>query len=82
MKPIIPHTPPRAPSPEPEAVLRFGDIEIRLGLSYLHHLIVCQGWGDRMSNYRPADMVMADAMTQIEKTMWEEIDRQRAEVKP
>lgn len=75
---IVPFTPPRALSPEPEAILRFGDIEIRLGLTYLHHLRNCQGWGDRkctVPEYVIGDRTMEDAMQQIERAMWAEIDK-------
>lgn len=73
--PIVPFTPPLAPSPEPEAILRFGDIEIRLGLTYLHHLVNCQGWGDPGSSYHCADRVMQKAVRQILCAMGAEIDR-------
>lgn len=67
---------PAASHPEPEAVLRFGDIEVRLTLTYLHHLRNCQGWGDRSINnlYCDADLEMAQAMEMIERAMWKETD--------
>lgn len=77
---IVPFTPPRAPSPEPQAILRFGDLEIRLGLTYLHHLVTCKGWGDlagTVEAYREGDRVMADAMHLVERAMWEQIEAER-----
>ncbi len=78
MSVIIPFTPPRAPEPEPEAIVRFGDVEIRIGLTYLQHLILCGGWSDpgcTVEAYRDGDRVMADGMEQIQRAMWAEIDR-------
>lgn len=75
---IVPFTPPRSATPEPEAVLRFGDIEIRIGLTYLHHLRNCQGWGDRRTTspeFFAGDRIMDDAMEQIERAMWAAIDK-------
>jgi hypothetical protein len=71
---LVPHTPPRAPEPEPEAILRFGDIEIKIGLTFLHHLRDCRGWGDTQSIYASGDKVMGDGMEMIEKAMWAAID--------
>lgn len=67
----------RAPKPEPEAVLRFGDVEVRITLTYLHHLRNCQGWGDKETTdvFRAADEEMSKAMEAIEKAMWTESDR-------
>lgn len=78
-EPIVPFTPPQAPEPEPQAVLKFGDVEIRLGLTYLHHLRNCEGWGDRHPNnvYFNADRTMDDAMGKIERAMWKAIDEGR-----
>lgn len=76
---IVPFTPPRASTPEPEAILKFGDIEVRLGLTYLHHLWLCNGWGDRQCTSRPfveGDLVMQDAIGQIERAMWAQIARE------
>ena len=74
---IVPFTPTRLASPEPEAEIRFGGVTIRLGLCYLHHLVNCQGWGDRQSSYREADRVMGDAMNAIQREMWAQVDRER-----
>lgn len=77
-EPIVPFRAPRAPTPEPEAVLRFGAIEVRLSLTYLHHLRNCKGWqGDPGDFFDEADVKMNDAMQQIEQEMWREIDRGR-----
>jgi hypothetical protein len=72
-------TPFKAPhAPEPEAVLTFGDIEIRLTLTYLHHLRNCQGWGDKHANntMRAADNVMELGMQDIERAMWASTDEE------
>ncbi len=76
--PIVPFTPPQQTSPEPEAILHFGDIEIRLGLTYLHHLRNCQGWGNRRTTspeFFAGDRVMDSAMEKIEIAMWAAIDK-------
>lgn len=81
MTSITPFKAPRAPEPEPEAVLKFGDIEIRLTLTYLHHLRNCQGWGDRTypsdGGYGDANRTMDQTMQLIEQEMWKEIDRRK-----
>jgi hypothetical protein len=72
---IVPFVAPHAPIPEQAAVLTFGNISIRLTLTYLHHLRNCQGWGDRDGDavFRAADAVMADAMTEIERAMLDQV---------
>lgn len=77
--PIVPFAPPLQTSPEPEAILRFGDIEIRLGLTYLHHLRNCQGWGDRRTSpeFFTGDRIMDSAMEKIEIAMWAAINKAR-----
>ncbi len=77
---IVPFRAPGAPEPEPEAVLRFGDVEIRLTLTYLHHLVACQGWGDRASSYADADRAMSESMKLIEVDMWARIDAEHARI--
>lgn len=75
MPEIIPFMAPQAPKTEPEAILQFGDIKIRLTLTYLHHLRNCQGWGDRHPNncFFDGDLKMRDAMDKIEAAMWDTI---------
>lgn len=77
MKVIVPFAPARAGEPEPEAEIRYGGVTIRLGLTYLHHLVTCQGWGDRESSFFQADRVMGNAMNEIQREMWAQIDRKR-----
>lgn len=76
-EPIIPFKAPRAPESEPEAVLKFGDVEVRLTLTYLHHLANCGGWSDRATSetFFNADRVMSEAVHAIEKAMWAEVDQ-------
>ena len=71
---FVPFRAPQAPKPEPEATVRFGDIEIRLTLTYLHHLRNCGGWGDRASSFCDSDQTMSRAMHDIERAMWNASD--------
>jgi hypothetical protein len=57
--------------PEPYAVLTCGDVEIRLGLTYFHHLVLCRGWGDRDSSYFAEDMKMHAAVSKIRKLLFD-----------
>lgn len=77
--PIVPFRALYEPDSEPYAVLRFGDIEVRLSLTYLHHLRNCEGWGDRHPNNSMfgSDLIMRDAMESIEREMWKAIDLQK-----
>lgn len=51
--------------PEPYATLKYRDIEIYLGLTYMHHLVVCRGWGDKESSYYDDDEMMHKGMGEI-----------------
>lgn len=77
-EPIVPFRALTAPTPEPEAVLKFGEIEVRLPLTYLRHISNCLGCGPMgASTFLSADLAMGDAIQAILRAMREEIDRGR-----
>jgi hypothetical protein len=71
-KVIVPFRAPMPPKPEPKATLTYEGVTIELDLTYLHHLNVCGGWGDRASSFWEGDQKMKAAMEGIERAMWKE----------
>jgi hypothetical protein len=71
VKVVEPGKVPHPREPEPYATLSFGNVEIRLGLTYFHHLVLCCGWGDKESSYYNDDMVMHEAVGEIHKLLHE-----------
>lgn len=73
---IVPFRAAHAPTPEPEATLRYGDVEIVLTLTYVHHLNNYRGWGNALSSFSAADHAMREAMQRVESLMWAAVGAQ------
>lgn len=56
---------------EPVLTLKFEDREIEICLTYLHHLLACDGWGDKKTTawFRAADETLKQQLAEIERKM-------------
>jgi hypothetical protein len=62
---------PHPREPEPYATITYGNIEVRIGLTFMHHLVQCRGWGDPDAMFdQEGDDLMRRVMGEIEARMY------------